>query len=103
MTEAKPTLTALQRQGLLAPGLHHVATQPLPLPRFKAIGETLQVTDGKVLLARCCKASVAGRPLPTLCQHGGEAEPGALALRLLQPSGLRNDGACFAMTEIASQ
>jgi hypothetical protein len=43
MTEAKPTLTALQRQGLLAPGLHHVATQPLPLPRFNAIGETLQV------------------------------------------------------------
>jgi hypothetical protein len=40
---AKQTLNARQRQGLLAPGLHHVATQPLPLPRLKAYGATQQV------------------------------------------------------------
>ena len=46
-------------------------------------------------------ACVAGRPKPTLCKHGGEAEPAAQGgrllryARLLQGFALRNDEDCF--------
>jgi len=53
------------------------------------------------------KVRVAGRPQPTLCKHGGEAEPAARTFewiqRLLRYA--RNDGdyfATLAMTEITS-
>ena len=50
----------------------------------------------------CCvpaKARGAGRPQPTLCKHGGEAEPAVRAEGLLRFA--RNDGGCFRASPFA--